>query len=60
MLLGEGVTGIGFTTTIVVPKALVQPPTVAVTLYVPDASVVAPAIDGSSNADEKVFGPVQE
>ena len=60
LLLGEGVAGIGFTTTVVVATGLVQPPTVTVTEYVPAIAAVADAIVGSSNADEKALGPVQE
>jgi len=41
LLLATGVAGIGFTTTVPVPAALVQPPTVTVTLYVPPMATVA-------------------
>ena len=44
--VGAGVAGIGLTTTVVVPKALVHPPTVTVTEYVPEAAIVANGIDG--------------
>jgi hypothetical protein len=60
LLPAVGAAGIGFTTTTIVPAGPVQPTTVAVTLYVPEAKIVAPTIDGSSNEDEKLFGPVQE
>ncbi len=53
-----GAAGVGFTVTVVVPKALVQPETVAVTEYVPAANAVTPAILGFCNADEKLLGPV--
>ena len=43
---GAGVAGMAFTTAVVDPAELVQPLTVTVTLYVPPAAVVAPAIDG--------------
>ena len=41
-LLAVGVAGVGFTTTLVVPAAEVQPLTVIVTEYVPASAVVAP------------------
>lgn len=50
----------GLTVTAVVPAALVHPPTVTVTEYVPVAAVVAPAMDGSSSEEVKLFGPVHE
>ena len=59
LLPAVGAAGIGFITTVVVPKALAQPPTVAVTEYVPAANAVTPAILGFCNAEEKLFGPVQ-
>jgi hypothetical protein len=40
------------------PAADVKPHRVAVTLYVPDAAVVAPAIDGFWSVDVKLSGPV--
>ena len=60
LLLGLGVAGIGFTTTTIVPVGPAQPPTEAVTLYVPAANNVAPAIEGFCIAEVKPFGPVQE
>lgn len=60
LLEGVGVAGIGLTVTTVVPAALVHPPTVTVTEYVPVAAVVAPAIDGFCTEEVKPFGPVQE
>ena len=59
LLLAVGAAGIGLTVTVTVPAELVQPLTVAVTEYVPDASVVAAAIDGFCNVEEKLLGPVQ-
>ena len=46
LILGIGAAGVAFTTTAVVPTALVHPAAVAVTLYVPAIAVVAPAITG--------------
>lgn len=60
LLPGDGVAGIGLTVTAVVPAALVQPPTLAVTEYVPVAAIVAPGIDGFCEDEEKLFGPVHE
>ena len=60
MLPTVGATGDGFTVTLVVPAGPVQPPTVTVTEYVPDANTVGLAIVGSSKADENAFGPVHE
>lgn len=60
MFVAVGVVGKGFTTTVVVPAKLVQPPEVTVTLYVPAIVAVAPAIVGFCNADEYALGPVQE
>jgi hypothetical protein len=52
-------TGSAFTVTIVVPVADVHPLTVAVTLYVPEAAVVALAIVGFCKVEVKPLGPVQ-
>ena len=60
LLPGAGVAGIGLTVTTVVPAALVHPPTLAVTEYVPVAATVAPAIDGFCTEEEKLLGPVHE
>jgi catabolite regulation protein CreA len=46
LLEGEGVAGVVFTATTVVPAALVHPPTVTVTLYVPAIAAVAFVIVG--------------
>lgn len=47
--------------TTVVPAELGgHPPTIAVTEYVPFPAVVTPAIVGFCEAEEKLFGPVQE
>jgi hypothetical protein len=51
--------GSGLTTTPVVAAAEVHSPTVAVTLYVPAAAAVAPAICGFCWLETKAFGPVQ-
>ena len=53
-----GADGVRSTTTATVLCALVQPPTVTVSEYVPVAAGVTFVMDGSSNADEKLFGPV--
>ena len=55
-----GVAGIGFTTTFVVPAALVQPLTVTVTEYVPASDVVALDRVGFWSDEVKPFGPVHE
>jgi hypothetical protein len=57
LLEAVGATGAGLTVTTVVPALPVQPPTVAVTEYVPLAAVVAPGIVGFCVAEEKLFGP---
>ena len=54
-----GVAGAGFTTTVVVPAALVQPPTVTVTEYVPAIARVEAAVLGFCKVEVNVFGPVQ-
>jgi hypothetical protein len=46
LLVAVGADGIAFTTTAIVPAALVQPLIVAVTLYVPAIAAVAPALEG--------------
>ena len=51
--------GSGLTVTLVDAGEDVQPLTVTVTLYVPDAAVVAFGIDGFCSDDVKLFGPVQ-
>jgi len=55
-----GVEGIGFTTTLVVPAAEVQPLTVTVTEYVPPFAVVELAIVGFCSDEVKLFGPLHE
>ncbi len=47
------------TVTVTDPATLVQPLTVAVTLYAPAAAVVTSAIVGFCNVDVNPFGPVQ-
>jgi hypothetical protein len=54
-----GASGTAFTVTLTVPAVLVQPLTVAITVYVPDAAVVTFEIDGFCDVDEKPLGPVQ-
>jgi hypothetical protein len=54
-----GVEGLEFMVTLTVPDRLEQPPTVAITVYVPDAAVVTFEIDGFCEVDEKPLGPVQ-
>jgi len=60
LLPGAGATGIGFTVTTVVPAVLVQPATLAVTVYVPLAATVAPTMEGFCVEDENALGPVHE
>src|SRR5512140_430652 len=55
-----GVAGAGFTTTLVVPAAEVQLPTVTVTLYVPPLIAAAAGIVGFWRIEVKPFGPVQD
>jgi hypothetical protein len=57
-LLAVGVAGVAFTTTFVVPAALVQPLTVIVTEYVPASAVVAFVRVGFCADEVKLFGPV--
>ena len=59
LLVAAGVAGTGLTTTVVEPAALVHPPTVTVTLYVPASASVTLAIDGFCTAAVKPLGPVQ-
>jgi hypothetical protein len=54
-----GVAGSGFTTTVAVPAKLVQPPTVTVTLYVPDIATVALVRVGVLDVFVNDAGPVQ-
>ena len=58
LAVAVGVAGTAFTTTAVVAAALVHPPTVTVTLYVPAIAVVAEGRDGFCTAEVKVEGPV--
>ena len=53
-----GVAGVGFTTTLVVPAAELQPLTVIVTEYVPASAVAAFERVGFCSDDVKPFGPV--
>src|SRR6185503_11654463 len=57
-LLAVGVAGVALTTTLVVPAAEVQPPTVIVTEYVPASARAALLRVGFCRADVKPFGPV--
>ena len=59
LLAAVGVAGVGLITTLVVPAALTQPLTVAVTEYVPALMAVTPVMDGFCEAELKVFGPDQ-
>ena len=60
VLEADGVEGVAFTTTDVVPAAEVQPLTVMVTEYVPASAFVALERVGFCNDDVKPFGPVHE
>jgi len=57
---GEGAAGTGLTVMLTVPALPVQPATVAVTEYVPDAEVVAPVILGFCADEVNPFGPAHE
>jgi hypothetical protein len=59
LLPAVGAEGGELTTTTVVPAALRQPETVAVTEYVPASAKTEVAMEGFWFADEKLFGPVQ-
>lgn len=59
LLDADGVAGVLFITTAVVPAVDVQPDTVTVTLYVPAIATVAPGRVGFCNADVNAEGPVQ-
>ena len=56
----EGVAGVGFTVTGIVPAAEVHPFSVIVTLYVPASANVAAGTDGFCDVDAKLFGPVHD
>ena len=58
-MLGEGVAGKGLMTTVVVPAALVHPPTDTVTLYDPASPAFALATVGVLDVDVNPPGPVQ-
>ncbi len=60
LLPAVGATGVGLTVIVIVPAALVQPETVAVTEYVPAANTVTDVIVGFCKDDVNPFGPVQE
>ena len=60
MFPAVGGDGMAFTVATVVAAVDVQPPTVTVTLYVPDAAVVAFGIVGFCWLDVKALGPVHE
>jgi len=53
-----GVAGVGFTTTLVVPAAELQPVTVIVTEYVPASAVAAFERVGFCSDEVKPFGPI--
>jgi hypothetical protein len=59
LLPAIGVVGGAFTTTPTIAVELVHPETVTLTLYIPVAAAVAPAIEGFCITDAKLFGPVQ-
>lgn len=59
LLLNVGAAGVVPTITATVLCALVHPPTVIVSEYVPVAAVVALIMEGSSSPELKLFGPVQ-
>jgi hypothetical protein len=59
LLLATGGAGVALTVTLVVAEDEVQPLTVTVTLYVPDADAVAFGIDGFCSDEVNPFGPVQ-
>src|SRR6266566_9331450 len=54
----DGVAGVAFTTTFVVPAAEVQPLTVTVTEYVPASAVAAFESVGFCSNEVKPFGPL--
>jgi len=60
LLAAVGVAGAALTVATVVPARDVQPATVTVTEYVPEAAVVAAGIVGFCKAEVKALGPVQE
>jgi len=55
-----GDAGTALTTTTVFPAGLVQPFTVAVTAYDPEAETILFVIDGFCEAELNPFGPVHE
>ena len=59
LLPNVGAGGVALTTTAIVACELVQPAADAVTVYVPEAAVVAPTILGFCTPDAKALGPVQ-
>jgi hypothetical protein len=58
VLLLVVIIGVGFTVTRVVPATELQVAVEAITLYVPDADVVAFAIEGFERGLVKLLGPV--
>ena len=60
LLDAVGAAGVEFTTTVVVPAALVHPATVTVTEYVPAIASVAPGRVGFCSAEVNPPGPVHE
>jgi len=60
LLAAVGVAGAALTVATVVPAADVQPATVIVTEYVPEAAAVAAGIEGFWREELKALGPVQE
>jgi formaldehyde-activating enzyme involved in methanogenesis len=59
LLPAVGAAGAGLIVTLTVPAGPAQPPTLAVTEYIPDAKVVTPGIEGFWTEEVKLFGPVQ-
>ncbi len=58
-MLAVGVAGTGLTTTVVEPGALVHPPTVTVTLYVPASVGSTFVTTGVLDVDVNPLGPFQ-
>lgn len=60
LLPAEGADGVWLIVTEVVPTGPVHPFSVAVTEYIPDASVVTLAMVGFCEAEVKLLGPFHE
>ena len=59
LLVGEGVAGVAFTTTVVLPVSLTQPEMLATTEYTPESAKVILLTKGFCKVEVKPFGPVQ-